>query len=71
MVAYTRLHEQGWAHSVETWRDGRLVGGLYGLRIGGLFAGESMFHAETDASKAAEYAPGGSVYDSQVPAAAR
>lgn len=51
--AYTELHELGWAHSVETWREGRLVGGLYGLAIGGLFAGESMFHHETDASKVA------------------
>jgi len=51
--AYCRLHEMGWAHSVETWRDGELVGGLYGLRIGGLFAGESMFHRVADASKAA------------------
>lgn len=51
--AYTALHRLGWAHSVETWRDGRLVGGLYGVAIGGLFAGESMFHAETDASKSA------------------
>ena len=40
-------------HSVETWRDGRLVGGLYGVAVGGLFAGESMFHHETDASKVA------------------
>ncbi|MGA9746354.1 MAG: leucyl/phenylalanyl-tRNA--protein transferase [Nocardioides sp.] len=52
-AAYTRLHELGWAHSVETWRDGRLVGGLYGVAIGGLFAGESMFHAVPDASKVA------------------
>lgn len=51
--AYLRLHELGWVHSVETWRDGRLVGGLYGLAMGGLFAGESMFHHETDASKVA------------------
>ena len=51
--AYTSLHELGWAHSVETWRDGELVGGLYGLAIGGLFAGESMFHRVTDASKVA------------------
>jgi leucyl/phenylalanyl-tRNA--protein transferase len=50
---YLRLHASGWVHSVETWRDGRLVGGLYGVAIGGLFAGESMFHHETDASKAA------------------
>ena len=52
-TAYLRLHELGWVHSVETWRDGRLVGGLYGLAVGGLFAGESMFHHETDASKVA------------------
>jgi leucyl/phenylalanyl-tRNA--protein transferase len=50
---YTRLHELGWAHSVETWQDGRLVGGLYGVAIGGLFAGESMFSRATDASKVA------------------
>jgi len=53
MDAYVGLHELGWAHSVETWRDGRLVGGLYGVAIGGLFAGESMFHRERDASKVA------------------
>ena len=52
-AAYLRLHELGWAHSVETWRDGRLAGGLYGVAIGGLFAGESMFHRERDASKVA------------------
>ncbi|WP_125037735.1 leucyl/phenylalanyl-tRNA--protein transferase [Nocardioides sp. LS1] len=52
-AAYTRLHDLGWAHSVEAWRDGRLVGGLYGVAIGGLFAGESMFHRERDASKVA------------------
>jgi leucyl/phenylalanyl-tRNA--protein transferase len=52
-TAYLRLHELGWVHSVEAWRDGRLVGGLYGVAVGGLFAGESMFHRETDASKAA------------------
>ena len=50
---YTRLHELGWAHSVEVWMGDALVGGLYGVEIGGLFAGESMFHRETDASKAA------------------
>lgn len=53
VTAYEALHEAGWAHSVETWQDGRLVGGLYGVAIGGLFAGESMFHAVRDASKAA------------------
>ncbi len=51
--AYTRLHELGWVHSVETWQDGRLVGGLYGVARGGLFAGESMFHRVRDASKVA------------------
>jgi leucyl/phenylalanyl-tRNA---protein transferase len=53
VTAYTRLHEAGWAHSVETWAGGELVGGLYGASIGGLFAGESMFHRATDASKVA------------------
>jgi len=51
--AYVDLHGLGWAHSVEAWRDGRLEGGLYGLAIGGLFAGESMFHRSRDASKVA------------------
>lgn len=51
--AYVRLHEAGWSHSIETWQEGRLVGGLYGVAIGGLFAGESMFHRVTDASKVA------------------
>jgi leucyl/phenylalanyl-tRNA--protein transferase len=51
--AYTELHDLGWAHSVEAWQDGRLVGGLYGVAIGGLFAGESMFHRVADASKVA------------------
>jgi leucyl/phenylalanyl-tRNA---protein transferase len=51
--AYEALHRLGWAHSVETFVDDRLVGGLYGVRIGGLFAGESMFHRRTDASKVA------------------
>jgi leucyl/phenylalanyl-tRNA--protein transferase len=53
VTAYRRLHDLGWAHSVEVWRDGRLEGGLYGVAIGGLFAGESMFHRATDASKVA------------------
>ena len=52
-VACTGLHRLGWAHSVETWVDGELVGGLYGVAVGGLFAGESMFHRVTDASKVA------------------
>lgn len=50
---YTQLHDLGFAHSVESWREGRLVGGLYGVAIRGLFAGESMFSHETDASKVA------------------
>jgi leucyl/phenylalanyl-tRNA--protein transferase len=54
---YTRLHDLGWAHSIEVWADAtgerELVGGLYGLAIGALFAGESMFHTATDASKVA------------------
>jgi leucyl/phenylalanyl-tRNA---protein transferase len=52
-AAYGELHRLGWAHSVEAWRDGRLAGGLYGVAVAGLFAGESMFHRETDASKVA------------------
>lgn len=56
-TAYTHLHRLGWAHSVEAWRDGELAGGLYGLAIGGLFAGESMFTRREpwarDASKVA------------------
>lgn len=53
VAAYHRLHLLGWAHSVEAWEDGDLVGGVFGISIGGLFAGESMFHRRTDASKAA------------------
>ncbi len=52
-AAYTRLHQLGFAQSVETWEDDTLVGGLYGVSLGGLFAGESMFHLQTDASKVA------------------
>lgn len=51
--SYTALHEAGIAHSVETWVDDRLVGGLYGVALRGAFFGESMFHHETDASKVA------------------
>ena len=51
--AYLALHHAGHAHSFETWRDGRLVGGLYGVAIGRMFYGESMFSTETDASKVA------------------
>lgn len=51
--AYCRLHRMGYAHSVETWIDGALVGGIYGVAIGRMFYGESMFHHVTDASKLA------------------
>ena len=51
--AYLELHRQGHAHSVEVWQEGRLVGGMYGVAIEGFFAGESMFHRVTDASKIA------------------
>lgn len=50
---FCELHAQGHAHSVETWKDGQLVGGLYGLALGGAFFGESMFSHQTDASKIA------------------
>jgi len=50
---YLELHAAGFAHSVECWRDGRLVGGLYGVAIGAVFCGESMFSTERDASKIA------------------
>ncbi len=52
-AAYLALHRLGWVHSVEAWQGGRLAGGLYGVAIGGLFAGESMFFRERDASKVA------------------
>ena len=53
IAAYCRLHEMGYAHSAEAWYGGRLVGGLYGVAMGGAFFGESMFTLETDASKVA------------------
>ena len=53
LATYTELHALGWAHSVEVWQEGQLVGGLYGLAVGSLFAGESMFHLRTGASKVA------------------
>lgn len=72
--AYSRLHRQGFAHSVETWRDGRLVGGLYGVTLGAVFFAESMFHDEPDASKFALHslsellvARGFSIIDAQIP----
>ncbi len=51
--AYAELHEKGYAHSIETWHDGRLVGGLYGVALGQVFFGESMFSRSPDASKVA------------------
>lgn len=51
--AYVRLHEMGFAHSVEAWRNGELAGGLYGVSLGAAFFGESMFHRQRDASKVA------------------
>lgn len=51
--AYTRLHRLGYAHSIEAWLGAELAGGVYGIAIGGLFAGESMFHRVRDASKVA------------------
>ncbi len=53
LSTYGELHELGWAHSVEVWNGERLAGGLYGIAMGALFAGESMFHRETGASKVA------------------
>ncbi len=73
-VAYGKLHELGYAHSFETYREGELVGGLYGVSLGGAFFGESMFHLETDASKVALFhlarkcwESGFDFIDSQVP----
>jgi len=52
VAGYSDLHAMGWVHSVEAWQDGHLVGGLYGVLIGAHFCGESMFHRQSDASKA-------------------
>jgi leucyl/phenylalanyl-tRNA--protein transferase len=53
VASYVRLHQLGYAHSIEAWQDGKLAGGLYGVAIGGAFFGESMFHHVRDASKVA------------------
>jgi leucyl/phenylalanyl-tRNA--protein transferase len=53
LLAYERLHRGGHAHSLEVWRDRELVGGVYGVQVGALFAAESMFHRQTDMSKVA------------------
>jgi len=55
IAAYSQMHKQGHAHSLECWQDDRLVGGIYGVAIGGFFAGESMFHCVSNASKVALY----------------
>ncbi len=52
-AAYHRIHQLGHAHSVEAWHEGKLVGGVYGVAVGGAFSAESMFHRRTDASKVA------------------
>ena len=59
LATYTELHRMGWAHSVEVWQGEELAGGLYGIAMGGLFAGESMFHRVTGASKVAFAATAG------------
>lgn len=75
-AAYIELHRLGWAHSVEIWDGSRLVGGLYGILVGGVFTGESMFHHSTDASKVAVVElvarmqeAGGAFVDVQLPTA--
>jgi leucyl/phenylalanyl-tRNA--protein transferase len=72
--AYGRLHKLGWAHSLEVWDGGELVGGIYGVRVGACFTGESMFHLRADASKVALVdlearwaAAGGAFFDVQLP----
>jgi len=74
VVAYGRLHRLGWAHSLEVWEGSELVGGIYGVRVGACFTGESMFHSRTDASKVALVdlarrwqAAGGELVDVQLP----
>lgn len=71
--AYSEVADQGWGHCAECWQDGELVGGVYGIAIGGCFFAESMFHRRTDASKVALHALvdhcralGFTVFDAQV-----
>ncbi|WP_051297541.1 leucyl/phenylalanyl-tRNA--protein transferase [Brevibacterium album] len=66
---YLALHAAGWAHSVEAYRDGELAGGLFGVSLGGIFIGESMFHRRTDASKAALAALVGMLEGAETPGA--
>jgi leucyl/phenylalanyl-tRNA--protein transferase len=74
VASYNKLHQLGVAHSVEVWEGAELVGGLYGVQLGGFFGGESMFHRKSDASKAAVAylvercrASGLTLLDAQVP----
>ena len=62
--AYRQLHDQGYAHSVEVWQDNELVGGLYGVQVGSIFCGESMFHRKSNCSKAAFIATARTLFDS-------
>ncbi len=64
--AYERLHRVGHAHSVEVWFGGELVGGLYGVQVGGVFAGESMFHRRPNASKVALFAAAATLHNAGV-----
>jgi leucyl/phenylalanyl-tRNA--protein transferase len=64
--AYTELHRLGWAHSAEAWQDGKLAGGCYGIRLGRLFFGESMFARKANASKAAFLTLAESLFDDGV-----
>jgi len=66
MSAYGRLHDLGHAHSLEVWQEGELTGGLYGVQRGGLFAAESMFHVQRDASKIALVCAVRSLFDAGV-----
>jgi len=70
---YTQIHNEGWGHCSECWRDGELVGGVYGIALGACFCAESMFHRETDASKVALWAMvercralGFTIFDAQI-----
>lgn len=70
---YTLIHHEGWAHCAECWQDGELVGGLYGIALGGCFCAESMFHRRTNASKVALWAMvekcrelGFTIFDAQI-----
>ena len=68
--AYCTLHQLGFAHSVETWIEGELVGGLYGVTVGGLFAGESMFSRATDADRKSTRLNSSHVKRSRMPSSA-